>query len=156
MITCCSRVRSVPFVTLAICKAFWNSTALMSHAWCHRRCPVLVFPRGRGHFPMIDAGGSPFPHNEGASVDGGITIAAGTTGSGAACVIDLTGGSTVCGPNLTGSMSGSSGISPEGTSGAPVSRCCHFLELLLSICSARAQGRSGSMIQGRRMFNLGE
>ena len=41
---------------------------------------------------MIDAGGSPFPHNEGASVDGGIAVTAGTTGSGAACVTDLTGG----------------------------------------------------------------
>ena len=34
---------------------------------------------------MMDAGGSPFPHKEGASMDGGITIAAGTTGSGTAC-----------------------------------------------------------------------
>ena len=50
---------------------------------------------------MIDAGGSPFPHNEGASVDSGITVAAGTTGSGAACVTDPTGGSTVYGaPDL--------------------------------------------------------
>ena len=83
------------FRALAICNAFRNLTALMSHAWCHGRCPILVFPRGQGHFPVIDAGGSPFPHNKGVSVDGGNTIAAGTTGSGAAYVIDPTGGSTV-------------------------------------------------------------
>ena len=69
MIACCSRVRSAPFVALAICKVFLNSTALMFHAWCHGRCPVLVLPREQGHFPMMDAGGSPFPHKEGASVE---------------------------------------------------------------------------------------
>ena len=74
-------LHSVPFIALAICKVFWNLTVFMSHAWCHGRCPALVLPRGQGHFPMMDAGGSPFPHNEGASVDGGISIAAGTTGS---------------------------------------------------------------------------
>ena len=112
MIACCSRVHSASFVALAICKAFWNLTALMSHAWCHGHCPVLVFPRGRGHFPVIDAGGSPFPYNEGVSVDGGITVAAGTPGSGAACVTDPTGGSTVWGPSSIGSASGNSVIFP--------------------------------------------
>ena len=144
MIACCSRVRSAPFVALAICKAFQNSTVLMSHAWCHGRCPILVFPRGWSHFPVIDAGGSPFPHNEGASIDSGITVAAGTTGSGAACVIDPTGGSTVWGPSSTSSMSGSSGMSPEGTSSALVSRRCHFLELLLSVCSAMSESKADS------------
>ena len=93
---------------------------------------------------MIDAGGSPFPHKEGASVDGGITVTVGTIGSGAACVLDPTGGSTVCGPNSMGSMSGSSGMSPEGTSGVLVSRHCHFLELLLSVCSAMSESEADS------------
>ena len=92
IITCCSRVRSAPFVTLAICKVFLNLTVFMSHTWCHGHCPVLVLPRGQGHFPMMDAGGSPFPHNDGASVDGGIMVTAGTTGSGTACATDPTGG----------------------------------------------------------------
>ena len=118
------RVCSAPFVALAICKAFRNSTALMLHAWCHRRCPVLVLPRGQGHFPVIDPGGSPFPHNEGASIDGGITVAAGTTGSGAACVTDLAGGSTVWGPSSMASVLGSSGRSPDGTSGAVFLSSC--------------------------------
>ena len=61
---------------------------------------------------MIDAGGSPFPHNDGASVDGGNTVAAGTTGSGAACGTDPTGGSTVWGPNSISSASGNSVIPP--------------------------------------------
>ena len=112
IITCCSRVRSAPFVALAICRAFRNSTALMSHAWCHGCCPVLVFPRGQGHFPVIDAGGSRFPHKDGASVDGGNTVAAGATGSGAACGVDLIGGSTVWGPNSIGSVLGNSVIPP--------------------------------------------
>ena len=61
MITCCSRVQNAPFVALEICKAFWNLTALMSHTWCYSCSPVLVLPSGWGHFPVMDAGGSPFP-----------------------------------------------------------------------------------------------
>ena len=134
----------MPFIALAICKAFWNLTALTLHAWCHGHCPVLVLPRGQGHFPMMDAGGSPFPHREGDSVDGGITVVAGTTGSGTACATDPTGGSTVWGPSSMGSASGSSGSPPGKTSGAPVSwhRC--FLELLLSVCSAMSESEVDS------------
>ena len=93
---------------------------------------------------MIDAGGSPFLHNEGASVDSGITVTAGTTGSGATCVTDPIGGSTIWGPSSMGSVSGSSGRSPDGTSGAPVSRRHHFLELLLSVCSAMSESEADS------------
>ena len=78
---------------------------------------------------MMDAGGSPFPHKEGASVDGGITVAAGITGSGMACATDPTGGSTVCGPSSMGSALGSLGSSPDGTSGTPVLWRRRFLEL---------------------------
>ena len=132
MITCCLRVHSVPFIALAICKAFWNSTVFTLHAWCHRRCPALVLPRGWGHFLMMDAGGSPFPHthNEGASMDGGITIVAGTTGSGTACTTDPTGGSTVWGPSSMGSVLGNSGSPPGVISRALVSWRRRFLELL--------------------------
>ena len=144
MITCCSRVHSTPFITLAICKAFWNSTVLTSHVWSHGCCPALVLPRGWGHFPVMNAGGSPFPHKEGASMDGGITIAAGTTGSGTACATDPTGGSTVWGPSSMGSASGNSGSPPGGTSSALVSWHCHFLELLLSICSAMSESEVDS------------
>ena len=116
----------------------------MSQAWCHRHCPVLVLPRGWGHFPVMDAGGSPFPHKEGASVDGGITITAGITGSGMACATDPTGGSTVWGPSSMGSASGNSGNPPGGTSGAPVSWRHHFLKLLLSVCSAMSESETDS------------
>ena len=106
IIACCLRVHSVPLITLAFYKAFWNSTAFTSHTWCHGCCPDLVLPRGQGHFPMMDAGGSPFPHNNGANVDSGITVAVGTTGSSTACSTDPTGGSTLWGPNSTGSAWG--------------------------------------------------
>ena len=135
---------STPFIALAICKAFWNLTALTSHAWCHGCYPVLVFPRGWSYFPMMDAGGSPFPHKEGASVDGGITIMAGTAGSGTACATDPTRGSTVWGPSSMGSASGNSGSPPGGMSSAPVSWHCRFLELLLSVCSAMSESEADS------------
>ena len=138
MITCCSRVRSAPFVTLAICRAFWNSTAFTSHTWCHSHSPVLVLPSGRGHFPMMEAGGSPFLHNNGASIDGDMTVAASTVVS-SACCSDTTGGSTVWGPTSMGSASWDSIISPDGTSGMPVSQCHHFLDVLLSKCSAMSE-----------------
>ena len=144
MIACCSRVGSVPFIALAICKVFWNSTVFTSHALCHGCCPALVLPRGWGHFPVMDAGGSPFPHNEGASVDGGITVVVGTTGSGTACTTDPTGGSTVWGPSSMGSTSGNSGSPPGGTSGTLVSWHCRFLELLLSVCSAMSESEADS------------
>ena len=58
MITCCSRVCSVPFVALESCRVFWNLIAVMLHPWCHGCSPVLFLPSGWGHFPMMDAGGS--------------------------------------------------------------------------------------------------
>ena len=134
----------MPFVALAICKVFLNSTAFTSHTWCHRCCPALVLPRGRGHFPVMDAGGSPFPHNDGASVDGGITVAAGTTGSGTAYATDPNGGSTVWGPSSMGLVSGNSGSPPGGTSGAPVLWHHRFLKLLLSVCSAMSESKADS------------
>ena len=139
VIACCLRVCSVPFVALAICKAFLNSTAFTSHTWCHGRCPALVLLRGRGHFLVMDAGGSPFPHNNGANMDGGITVTAGTT-----CSTDSTGKSTIWGPNSTGSASGNSVIPSGGTSGTPVLQRCHFLELLLSVCSAMSESEADS------------
>ena len=140
---CYSRVCSVPFVTLAICRAFLNSNAFMSHTWWHGCNPVLVLQSGWGHFPMMEAGGSPFPHNDGSSVDGGITIAVGTVVS-SACCSDPTGGSTVWGPTSMGSASGNSIIPPGGTSGTPVLRCCHFLDVLLSVCSAMSESMADS------------
>ena len=93
---------------------------------------------------MMDAGGSPFPHNDGANMDSGITVAAGTAGSGTACSTDLTGGSIVLGPNSTGSAFWNSVIPPGGTSGAPVSWRRRFLELLLSVCSAMSESEVDS------------
>ena len=106
MISCCSRVHSVPFDTLEICRVFWNLTVFMSHTWCHGHSPVLVLPSGWGHFPMMKAG-SPFPHNDGASVDGGMMVVVGTVVS-SACCSDPTGGSTIWGPNSLGSGLGNS------------------------------------------------
>ena len=102
MITCCSRVHSVPFVTLAICRVFWDSTTFMSHTWCHSHSPILVLPSGQGHFPMMEAGGSPFPHNDSASMDGGTMVMAGTVVS-STCCSEPTGGSTLWGPTSMGS-----------------------------------------------------
>ena len=77
-------------------------------------------------------------------MDGGITVTAGTAGSGTACVTDPTGGSTVWGPSSMGSASGNSGSPPGGTSGALVSWRCHFLKLLLSICSEMSESEADS------------
>ena len=107
-------------------------------------CPALVLPRGWGHFPMMDAGGSPFPHNDGASMDGGIMVAAGITGSGTTCTIDSTGGSTIWGPSSMGSASGNSVSLPGGTSSTPVLQRLRFLELLLSVCSAMSESKVDS------------
>ena len=87
---------------------------------------------------MMDAGGSPFPHNNSASMDGGTGVATGTVVSGA-FGSDQTGGSSVLEPISSGSALGNSIIPPYGTSGVPVSCCCHFLEVLLSGCSAMSE-----------------
>ena len=46
--------------------------------WCHGHNPALVSPNGWGHFPVMDAGGSPFPHNNGARMDAGAEDMMGT------------------------------------------------------------------------------
>ena len=87
---------------------------------------------------MMDAGGSPFPHNEGASVDGGTEVVTSTVVSGAFSS-DLMGGSSVLGPISPGLASGNVIIPPYGMSRTLVS--CHrcFLELLLSYHSAMSE-----------------
>ena len=99
----------MPFIALAICKAVWNLTVLTLHTLCHGHSPALVLPSGWGHFPVMDAGGSPFPHNDGASVDGGAVVVTGTVVSGAFCS-DPTGGSSVPRPISSGSASGNATI----------------------------------------------
>ena len=143
MIACCSRVHSVPFVALAICRVFWNLTAFTSHTWCHSHSLVLILPSGWAHFPVMYAGGSPFPHNNGASVDGSTTVMVGTMVSGACCS-DPTGGSTVWGPISMGSASGNVIIPPGRMSSTPVSWCCCFQEVLLSKCSAMSESAADS------------
>ena len=139
MIACYSRVCSAPFVALAICKVFWNSTVLMSHTWCHSRSPVLVLPSRRGHFPVMDAGGSPFPHNDGASMDAGAKDVTGTAVAGASS--DPTGGNSTLGPTSAGSVLEHAIIPLYGMSRVPVSHRCHFLEDLLSVHSAISESR---------------
>ena len=92
---------------------------------------------------MMDAGGSPFPHNNGASVDGGTMVVVGTVVSGACCS-DPTGGSTIWGPTSMGSVLGKAIIPLSRMSGVPVSRCCRFLEVLLSKCSAMSESVTDS------------
>ena len=141
MITCCLRVHSVPFVALAICKMFWNLTVLMLHTWCYSRSPILVLPSRWGHFPVMDAGGSPFPHNDGASMDSGTGVTMGTVVYGA-FGSDPTGRSFVLGPISSGSASENAIIPLYGTSGVPVLCHHHFLEVLLSSCSAMSESES--------------
>ena len=143
IITCCSRVHSVPFVTLAICRVFWNSTMLTLHSWCHACSPVLVLPSRWGHFPVMDAGGSPFPHNDGASIDSGSGVAIGTVVSGAFCS-DPMGGSSILGPISSGSALGNAITPPYGMSRAPMLCCHHFLEFLLSSFSAMSESEVDS------------
>ena len=92
---------------------------------------------------MMEAGGSPFPHNDGASVDGGTTVAACTVVSSTHCS-DPTGGSNVWGHTSMGSVSGNSVIPPGGTSSGPVSQHHHFPDVLLSICSAMSESVADS------------
>ena len=103
----------------------------------------LGFPCGQHHFPMMDAGGSPFPHNDGASMDGGMMVAVGTIVS-STCCSDPTGGSTVWGPTSMGSALGNSIVPPGGMSGAPVLQHHHFLDVLLSICLAMSESVADS------------
>ena len=60
---------------------------------------------------MVDAGGSPFPHNEGASVDGGTEVVMGTVVPGAFSS-DPMGRSSVLGPISLGLGLGNATISP--------------------------------------------
>ena len=59
---------------------------------------------------MMDAGGSPFPHNDGASIDAGAKDVMGTMVAGASS--DPTGGSSTLGPTSTGSASENAIILP--------------------------------------------
>ena len=58
----------------------------------------------------MDAGESPFPHNDGTSMDAGAKDVMGTAVASASS--DRTGGSSTLGPTFTGSASGNAIIPP--------------------------------------------
>ena len=101
---------------------------------------------------MMDAGGSPFPHNEGASVNGGTEVATGTAVS-IAFSSDPKGGSSILGPISLGSASGNVIIPLYGTSGMLVSHHHCFLEQYQS--PRRTPIHADCMEQGFSLLSFG-
>ena len=128
---------------LATCRAFWNSGSEI----CRHLCAGLDFPSRWGSFPIMDAGGSPFPHGgsvDPVGMDSTIPIGRGKSGPSFPNFVCPINGRTCPGPTSMGVVLGNGIIPLEGSLGAACSCLRHFLEPLLSIHSSVSESNSDS------------